>query len=110
MTLLGFKTILHKKCRSGKNSEGPAENFWVPLLTDSEKRLGTLTDTSDLPSSFSFDIAEISFLFFFYLFNYYQLNDSFYILSPPYDNVYRTRNLQQFPQKHLNRVTYRAGL
>ena len=29
MTLLGFKTILHKKCRSGKNSEGPAENFWV---------------------------------------------------------------------------------
>jgi hypothetical protein len=21
MTLLGFKTILHKKCRSGKNSE-----------------------------------------------------------------------------------------
>jgi hypothetical protein len=26
MTLLGFKTILHKKCRSGKNSEGPAEN------------------------------------------------------------------------------------
>jgi hypothetical protein len=25
MTLLGFKTILHKKCRSGKNSEGPAE-------------------------------------------------------------------------------------
>jgi hypothetical protein len=27
MTLLGFKTILHKKCRSGKNSEGPAENF-----------------------------------------------------------------------------------
>ena len=22
MTLLGFKTILHKKCRSGKNSEG----------------------------------------------------------------------------------------
>jgi hypothetical protein len=24
--LLGFKTILHKKCRSGKNSEGPAEN------------------------------------------------------------------------------------
>jgi hypothetical protein len=30
MTLLGFKTILHKKCRSGKNSEGPAENSWVP--------------------------------------------------------------------------------
>ena len=29
MTLLGFKTILHKKCRSGKNSEGPAENSWV---------------------------------------------------------------------------------
>jgi hypothetical protein len=26
MTLLGFKTILHKKCRSGKNSEGSAEN------------------------------------------------------------------------------------
>ena len=25
MTLLGFKTILHKKCRSGKNSEAPAE-------------------------------------------------------------------------------------
>jgi hypothetical protein len=25
----GFKTILHKKCRSGKNSEGPAENSWV---------------------------------------------------------------------------------
>ena len=23
MTLLGSKTILHKKCRSGKNSEGP---------------------------------------------------------------------------------------
>jgi hypothetical protein len=29
MTLLGFKTILHKKCRSGKNSEDPAENSWV---------------------------------------------------------------------------------
>jgi hypothetical protein len=29
MTLLGFKTILHKKCRTGKNSEGPAENSWV---------------------------------------------------------------------------------
>jgi hypothetical protein len=29
MTLLGFKTILHRKCRSGKNSEGPAENSWV---------------------------------------------------------------------------------
>jgi hypothetical protein len=29
MTLLGFKTILHKKYRSGKNSEGPAENSWV---------------------------------------------------------------------------------
>jgi hypothetical protein len=29
MTLLGFKAILHKKCRSGKNSEGPAENSWV---------------------------------------------------------------------------------
>jgi hypothetical protein len=29
MTLLGFKTILHKKCRSGKNSEGPAEISWV---------------------------------------------------------------------------------
>ena len=29
MTLLGFKTILHKKCRSGKNLEGPAENSWV---------------------------------------------------------------------------------
>jgi hypothetical protein len=29
MTLLGFKTILHKKCRSGKNPEGPAENSWV---------------------------------------------------------------------------------
>jgi hypothetical protein len=29
MTLLGFKIILHKKCRSGKNSEGPAENSWV---------------------------------------------------------------------------------
>ena len=29
MTLLGFKTILHKKCRSGKNSEGPAENSWA---------------------------------------------------------------------------------
>ena len=29
MTLLGFKTILHKKCRSGKNSDGPAENSWV---------------------------------------------------------------------------------
>jgi hypothetical protein len=29
MTLHGFKTILHKKCRSGKNSEGPAENSWV---------------------------------------------------------------------------------
>ena len=29
MTLLGFKTILHKNCRSGKNSERPAENSWV---------------------------------------------------------------------------------
>ena len=29
MTLLGFKTILHKKCRSGKNSEGPSENSWT---------------------------------------------------------------------------------
>jgi hypothetical protein len=29
MTLVGFKTILHKKCRSGKNSEGPVENSWV---------------------------------------------------------------------------------
>jgi hypothetical protein len=29
MRLLVFKTILHKKCRSGKNSEGPAENSWV---------------------------------------------------------------------------------
>jgi hypothetical protein len=27
--LLGFKTILHKKCRFGKNPEGPAENSWV---------------------------------------------------------------------------------
>jgi hypothetical protein len=33
MTLLGFKTILHKKCRSCKNSEGPAENSWVLSLT-----------------------------------------------------------------------------
>ena len=24
-----FKTILHKKCRSGKNSEGSAENSYV---------------------------------------------------------------------------------
>jgi hypothetical protein len=23
------KTILHKKCRSGKNSEDPAENSWA---------------------------------------------------------------------------------
>jgi hypothetical protein len=30
MTLLGFKTILHKKCRSGKYSEGPAENLCAP--------------------------------------------------------------------------------
>jgi hypothetical protein len=29
MTLLGFKTILNKKCRSGNNPEGPAENSWV---------------------------------------------------------------------------------
>jgi hypothetical protein len=29
MTLLGFKTILHKKYRYGKNSEGPTENSWV---------------------------------------------------------------------------------
>jgi hypothetical protein len=29
MTLLGFKTISHKKCRYGKHSEGPAENSWV---------------------------------------------------------------------------------
>ena len=29
MTLHGFKTILHQKCRSSKNSEGPAENSWV---------------------------------------------------------------------------------
>ena len=29
MTLLGFKTILPKKCRCGKNSEGPTENSWV---------------------------------------------------------------------------------
>jgi hypothetical protein len=29
MTLVGFKTILHKKCRYGKNSEGPAENSWM---------------------------------------------------------------------------------
>ena len=29
MTLLGLKTILHKKRRSGKNSEVPAENSWV---------------------------------------------------------------------------------
>ena len=27
MTLLGFKTILHKECRCGKYSEGPAEKF-----------------------------------------------------------------------------------
>jgi hypothetical protein len=33
MTLLGFKTILHKKCRSGKNSEGPAENSWVLIIS-----------------------------------------------------------------------------
>jgi hypothetical protein len=32
MTLLGFKTILHKKCRSGKNSEGPAENSCMKIL------------------------------------------------------------------------------
>ena len=37
MTLLGFKTILHKKCRSGKNSEGPAENSWVLELCMSSK-------------------------------------------------------------------------
>jgi hypothetical protein len=24
-----LKTILHKKCRSGKNSEGSAENSWL---------------------------------------------------------------------------------
>jgi hypothetical protein len=29
MTLLSFKTILNKKCRSGKNSEGSAQNSWV---------------------------------------------------------------------------------
>ena len=37
MTLFGFKTILHKKCRSGKNSEGPAENSWVLDLCLSSK-------------------------------------------------------------------------
>jgi hypothetical protein len=36
MTLLAFKTILHKKCRSGKNSEGPAENSWVLELCPAE--------------------------------------------------------------------------
>jgi hypothetical protein len=33
MTLLGFKTILHKKCRSGKNSEGPAERGYIRECT-----------------------------------------------------------------------------
>ena len=37
MTLLGFKTILHKICRSGKNSEGPAKNSWVLDLCMSSK-------------------------------------------------------------------------
>jgi hypothetical protein len=38
MTLLGFKTILHKKCRSGKNSEGPAENSWLLDLKTKQKQ------------------------------------------------------------------------
>ena len=37
MTLLGFKTILHKKCRSGKNSEGPAENSWTYVQQNENK-------------------------------------------------------------------------
>jgi hypothetical protein len=36
MTLLGFKTISHKKCRYGKHSEGPAENSWVLDLCPAE--------------------------------------------------------------------------
>jgi hypothetical protein len=38
MTLLGFKIILHKKCRSGKNSEGPAENSWVLDLCPAKRK------------------------------------------------------------------------
>jgi hypothetical protein len=36
MTLLGFKTILHKKVGPAKNSEGPAENSWVLDLCPSK--------------------------------------------------------------------------
>jgi hypothetical protein len=46
MTLLGFKTILHKKCRSGKNSEGPAENSWVlDLCPQSPSRINQKVET-----------------------------------------------------------------
>jgi len=38
MKLLGFKTILHKECRSGKYSEGPAENSWVLDLQQNENK------------------------------------------------------------------------
>ena len=38
MKLLGFKTILHKKCMSGKNSEGPAGNSWVLDLQQNENK------------------------------------------------------------------------
>ena len=38
MTLVGFKTILHKKCRSGKNSEGPVENSWVLDLCPAKRK------------------------------------------------------------------------
>jgi hypothetical protein len=46
MTLLGFKTILHKKCKSGKNSEGPAENSWV--LEQNENKFQKVWDSLPL--------------------------------------------------------------
>jgi hypothetical protein len=56
MILLGFKTILHKKCRSGQNSEGPAENSWgarpmsSKMKTNCKKSEGVTIHLSDLGS------------------------------------------------------------
>ena len=44
MTLLGFKTILHKKGRFGKNSEGPAENSNFKKSPNVTKKWQTMSE------------------------------------------------------------------
>jgi hypothetical protein len=60
MTLLGFRTILHKKCRSGKNSEGPAETSWTYAMSSKMKTNFKKSDISYETTYFQKNILKLS--------------------------------------------------